>query len=1233
MATDTQIDECISSPPPPSAPSITTAPPKNPASLPNPMVRKSGFERLLDAFLQESSIRWMLVIGAAIISASSLMLVTRQWTTWSVPLKYLTILSYTAATYAVAEYCGRRLRLDATSQVLRSLTLVLIPIGFLSLSWLTMESLSASDSAFSLILLIPATGFMVFAADRIFSHWLHGRQSTFLASYVLLCLAGILPVIETPWLAVLFASGFWFVMTLGVVKVNRHVFWLTEEYRRPRVFGFLPIAMLASLFIVLTVTKTVGALPIHWLGLVTVMMAATVLMTTKTIADVFRTRTGDLVHPLPWSIGAPLLVGLLLTAIGVLLSFHGFHFSGISTRAVVPTTLVAAVLILTLGRDTRHRGFIWAGLILIALAYQSCPNLMGELIQAMKAGAASAIQEKRLPVAFYGLTYAPLLVGFAIASGVLGARDRAEFQLPLKQFVTVVSVFLSVLSLTNLKAACLVGVISSVGFVFNSGVFRDRRFIIAAIGSALVATATVVPFANSMGILNCDVRWSLAAVALFGLIARSWNGWDRGLSSNAFDERSSVAWFQISGESVTFLVSVVWLATQFVNPGGSFIPSLDRVDFVTLGALGVSLSVMTWQSRSYVCGMWMWLIATATAVIGMLSASISGEWMIAGSAVACGVSTLCVFLVMKKLGVAISAHRFVAYGQPGDGSRCPTPLAALLLPLADLTLAIFAVIVAAFYLPALGWATIALDVSVLPPAWTIVAGIIAVAAVLFRSPITLSTASFFAPIVAGVGVGCLLPGWFDFETLPLVYALTSAAVLLTVRHRAASMMSITVAISSVWLAILTTSGLVYLSPMTLLSSAIALATMWIVYNENARELLRYRTSVAILASVQFIVATSLIAGYRGLVFQLPISELFASASVWMLAATVVSLICFEYGSSMLSEPASRRWSLTLRVVALFFFIVCLASDGFVLIERIVIVSSLIITAFHECHVAVRRQVESHVGGVFAIIAMVVAWFHWHHQIPVPHELLRLLTVTAAGVCLMLARRWTNHPRFDILVRGLGVAAIALPPVVTGWSLLDSTHGPVEMLIVFAAAAIWFVHGRMTEQRRYVVGSAVMLNVGLASLFASWSLTDPQMYLIPTGLTVIGLVELLRRDIPQSAHDPLRYLGALTILVSPCFEILGGSWLHLVTLMVLSVLVILVAIGLRLRALIHVGAAFLCVDLVAMVVRSTIDHPGMLWATGLLVGASVIAIAAACEHHRETLLSRIRTLSEELATWH
>jgi len=146
------------------------------------------------------------------------------------------------------------------------------------------------------------------------------------------------------------------------------------------------------------------------------------------------------------------------------------------------------------------------------------------------------------------------------------------------------------------------------------------------------------------------------------------------------------------------------------------------------------------------------------------------------------------------------------------------------------------------------------------------------------------------------------------------------------------------------------------------------------------------------------------------------------------------------------------------------------------------------------------------------------------------------------------------------------------------------------------------------------------------------LSDPPLIMIPIGASVLLLVELLRRDIPTSMHDPLRYLGALIILVSPVFNIVEGSWIALLTLMVLSVAIMLAAIGIRVRALVYTGTAFLFADLVAMVVRGSIDHPNLLWLAGIGCGAAVLTLGAICENNRERVLQRMRALSSELESW-
>ena len=1066
-----------------------------------------SLERFLDAFLQESNIKWMLVIGAAICAASSLMFVTRHWSDMSVPLKYAIVLTYTAATYGIAEFSNKRLHLIATSQVLKMLTLLLMPLGFLSMSWFIADesAIGITNLSLMLLMLIPAGGLMVYAGDRIFKHWLQGRQTTFVAAYMMLCLAGAMPIIQTTWLAVLFVCGFWSVMTLGVLKVNRHLFWLAEENKWPRVFGFFPIAILSTQFVVLYATKTFQAIPFHWMGLGIVMLAATILLTTRTIASVFKQRTGDLVRPLPLALIVPLFTGLLLVATGVLLSFHGFQFVGQSTLAVVPTAILAAGLLMTVAKDTRHQGFVWAGLILIAIAYQSTPTLFVDIVQQIKSTAAHAVGEERLPIAFYGLTYMPLLVGLAIASRLLNDRKRFEFSVPMRSFVTLISVLLFTLALTNLKAAFIVSVVCVAAFALFAVLFRDRTYVLPAIGSMVVAVAMCVPYLNVTGTYVCELSASLTAIASFGLV----------------------------------------LASQ------GFLDSLvNRIPLPT--------AKQSWATRSSL----------------MVDAA----------------------------------------GQPQQWFR-----------LVGQTIATSVVI--GWFLPMFAVATLRLDVHTLPAGWPIVAGLMLASAMLFRGRLVTFTVVIVAPVVAGIGVGYLAPSLFTHQNLPLIYAITIAAMAVFFKLRNSDAL---LSICMTWMTLLIVLGMVFLSPLTFAASALSLCV--IGYLTYERMTAAQRSGFAIVVAAQTIFAMAMLSGFTGLTASLPISAYFAPACAWMLVGVVLTIVCFDHEWKGFDADVLRYARITSRCTGVILFMQCVHVPSIGLTLDLMITLSLLIAAANEFRAAVRTQVEPHVGGGFAVFGMMIVWMTWHHALPLSPLGLRITVVSFAGTALLAAQQCAGHERFGILVRSLRAFGLGAPIAMALWSLSESRHGAAETLVVLATAMILFVYGRVAKQRRYVIGAAMMMNAGILAMLDSLSLSDPQFYLVPVGLTVIGLVELLRNDLVAKLHDPLRYAGALMILVSPCFEILGGSWWHMVSLMVLSVLVILMAMGFQLKALLHLGTAFLFMDLVAMLIRSSIDNPGMLWALGLAIGAGVIALAAWCESHRENLMSRIRVLSAVLATW-
>ncbi len=405
--------------------------PDAPAAVGGPERASIPFiERFLGSFLQERNIRWLLVVGAAIVFGSSLMLVTREWEQLSSQVKYLTVLGYTAATFGLSRIGQRRLALRQTARVLQLLTVLLLPVTFLALRWLSPGTAAQDPGTVIefLALSIPALALLWYSATRTFDDVLRERQSTVLFSYLILCVAGALPVVEHAWTAAALSAGLWCVMTAGVVKVNRHVFRLVEEHRQSRISGFLPIALLGMLYVTQVGFKTVHAVSPEWLGFGCVLLATTILLTSRAVADVFRQRTGDLVRPLPWSVGLPLFAGLVLIAVGVGVAFTGFP----ATQAVVPTTLIAAILLFLAAQDTRHSGFTWAALLCLSVAYQTPPAMFREIALAFRDAAAGSLQEQRLPLAFYGLTWLPLIIGVACGGAMFRRRGQVHFSRPMQ---------------------------------------------------------------------------------------------------------------------------------------------------------------------------------------------------------------------------------------------------------------------------------------------------------------------------------------------------------------------------------------------------------------------------------------------------------------------------------------------------------------------------------------------------------------------------------------------------------------------------------------------------------------------------------------------------------------------------------------------------------------------------------------------------------------------------------
>ena len=274
-------------------------------------------------------------------------------------------------------------------------------------------------------------------------------------------------------------------------------------------------------------------------------------------------------------------------------------------------------------------------------------------------------------------------------------------------------------------------------------------------------------------------------------------------------------------------------------------------------------------------------------------------------------------------------------------------------------------------------------------------------------------------------------------------------------------------------------------------------------------------------------------------------------------------------------------------------------------------------------------------GLAAAAATYLAWLH----VIMFGSGKGMFIVLGVAIVLWFAREAASrHPRLGTLVRPFGKTAFVLPLVAVGFGVyrhLTYAHPEwkgLNSLALLLAGGFYFWRGIEDRRKELVLLSAAVLNVALLLLWRELRWSDPQFYMVPIGITVLALVQLLKAEIPHRFHDPFRYAGALVILVSPVYHIAHGSWIHLITLMIASVGIALLAIGLRVRALVYTGTAFLLADLAAMVVRGSMDDANVLWIAGLAMGTAVLMLGAACERNREAVLQRMRVLAEALKRW-
>jgi hypothetical protein len=264
----------------------------------------------------------------------------------------------------------------------------------------------------------------------------------------------------------------------------------------------------------------------------------------------------------------------------------------------------------------------------------------------------------------------------------------------------------------------------------------------------------------------------------------------------------------------------------------------------------------------------------------------------------------------------------------------------------------------------------------------------------------------------------------------------------------------------------------------------------------------------------------------------------------------------------------------------------------------------------------------------------------------------VMGIAFAGVALS---EWFERRKLPVLAVPLQRTGLFLPllPLLGFWAgphaprLVSGAEPPVVdpaqlfvryALLWFLASGLYAFMATTRRSFRFALLAALAANFGWWSLLVPHQdfsfLVHPQMWLIPLAVILL-LAEQLNHDrLPRELALGLRYLGLCMVYVSSTADLfiagVGKSvWLPIV-LALLAVIGVLAGILLRVRAFLFLGVSFLFLDVCTMIWHAAVDrsHTWVLYVSGIVLGAAILALFAVFEKRRNDVLRLI----EEIKGW-
>jgi hypothetical protein len=197
--------------------------------------------------------------------------------------------------------------------------------------------------------------------------------------------------------------------------------------------------------------------------------------------------------------------------------------------------------------------------------------------------------------------------------------------------------------------------------------------------------------------------------------------------------------------------------------------------------------------------------------------------------------------------------------------------------------------------------------------------------------------------------------------------------------------------------------------------------------------------------------------------------------------------------------------------------------------------------------------------------------------------------------------------------------------------LWETRIQIYSISLLLVAGYYIFIAKIVNKFRFTYISLALVNWVLWRWFIDSSLTDALWYISSIGLSLLYIAQFdPQLKLPQNKvyRHGLRILGTgiicgyATLFHQNAFFVPG----------ILSLVAIFAGLALKIRAFLYIGTASFLFTAFYHLVIFTLDYPFLKWVIGLLVGITLIFIAANFESRRQQMNFLLRNINSELKEW-